>query len=86
MLFGADQLRPGEARKAEKKETPVGSPVERTVVLLRSAPVPPICGDTVEGKKKVHPSGNLWGTIFLRFLPYGILGSLGDILDFGGFD
>ena len=42
--------------------------------------------DTVEGKKKVHPPGVLCGVIFLRFLPYGILGSLGDILDFGGFD
>ncbi len=40
----------------------------------------------VEGKKKVHPPGVLYGLAFLRFLRYGILGSLGDILDFGGFD
>ena len=34
----------------------------------------------------MHPPGDLYGVIFWRFLPYGILGSLGDIFDFYGFD
>ena len=34
----------------------------------------------------MHPPEVLYGIVFLRVLPYGILRSLGDILDVGGFD
>ena len=38
------------------------------------------------GRRGNNKNKCILGVIFLRFLPYGILGSLGDILDFGGFD